>query len=83
MWVECVQEVGGVEDFAGGDDADGLGAAGQDAFEGLGDEGCGDGVDVLAAGRGPAFGSVGADDDVDEEGLVRASALVGGGRAGV
>jgi hypothetical protein len=60
-----VQEVGGVEDLAGGDDADGFGAAGQDALEGFGDEGRGDGVDVLAAGRGPALGSTGADDDVD------------------
>lgn len=34
---ERVKEVPGVEDLAGGGDADGLGAAGQDAFEGLGD----------------------------------------------
>lgn len=81
--VERLQEVGGVEDLAGGGDADGLGAAGQDALEGLGDEGRGDGVDVLAAGRGPALGPAGADDDVDEEGLVRAPALVGGGRGHV
>ena len=52
----------------------------RDAFEGLGDEGGGDGVDVLAACRGPAFDSAGAYDGVDEEGLVRAPAPVGGGR---
>nr|AIW62174.1 transcriptional regulator [Streptomyces globisporus] len=58
--VERLQEVGCVEGLTGGGDAHGRGAAGQDAPERLGDEGRGDGVDVLAlAAHSPRAGTAG------------------------